>query len=80
MGKEDKTTVVQKGIRNKRALRRLLNTMFKENVFLGDGPGYVVFLDRLQKIHIIGYVTADQEKELIKRYSSPFCKEKDFRG
>lgn len=80
MGKEDKMTVVKKGIRNNRALERLLKTMVKENVFLGEGPGYVVFLDRLQKIHIIGYLTAGEEKELIKLYSGPFCKEKDIRG
>ena len=63
-----KTTVEKKGIKNIRALERLLKDMFKNNVFLEKGPGYFVFLDRLQKIHIVGYITPEEEKELIARY------------
>ena len=64
-----KTTVKRKGIKNVRALERLLKRMLKNNVLLEEGSGYCVFLDRLQKIHIVGYITPEEEKELIARYN-----------
>ena len=71
-----KTAVERKGIKNIRALERLLKRMFKNDVLLEEGPGYFVFLDRLQKIHILGYTTPEEEKELIKRYETVLGGEK----
>ena len=61
-------TIKRKGIKNIGALERLLKKMFKNDVFLEEGKGYFVFLDRFQKIHIVGYMTPEEEKGLIARY------------
>lgn len=56
-------------LKNSGALRRLLkNLLSGEGKILEEKDGFVVIQDTKKKIHIIGYLTREEEKELIARY------------
>ena len=65
-----KITIEKRDIESNEALERLLMRLFsKGGIILEEKDGYVVIMDSKKKIHVIGYFTAKEEKELIARYA-----------